>query len=221
MSKINVIIADDHPIFRIGLSDIIKKSKDLNLLAEAENGLQALEAINTYKPHVALIDIEMPILNGLEVCESVQNNNDNTTKILILTLFKEVDIYKRAMKFGASGYLLKDNAAAELISAVIKVNNGEPFLSNEIEKKLIKSRSTLIVDKSLLEHISKLTTTEKNILLLIAEHKTSKEISSLIFTSEKTVENHRYNIVKKLKLEGTKNNLLMFAIDNRSLLEGL
>ena len=100
MSKINVIIADDHPIFRIGLSDIIKKSKDLNLLAEAENGLQAIEAINTYKPQVAMIDIEMPILNGLEVCERIQKSNNNTTKILILTLFKKIDIYKQAMELG-------------------------------------------------------------------------------------------------------------------------
>ena len=108
-----------------------------------------------------------------------------------------------------------------MISALIKVNNGEPFLSDGIEKKLIKSRHNLIVDKNLLELIGKLTATEKNILLLMAQHKTSKEISSLIFVSEKTVENHNYNIVKKLKLEGTINNLLKLAIDNRSLFESL
>lgn len=221
MSKISIIIADDHPIFRLGLVNIIKKSKILNLLAETENGLQALEAIDQFNPDVALIDIEMPVLNGLEVCERLKNNGSYKTKILILTLFKEADLYNRAIELGASGYLLKDNAIEELIEAVITVHKGEFFLSEGIEKKLIKRKSNLIQNPDLNENILKLTNTEKSILLLITEHKTSKEIALLLFVSEKTIENHRYNIAKKLKLESTKNSLLIFALENKNLLENL
>lgn len=221
MPKINVIIADDHPIFRFGLANIIKSSKELNLIAEAENGAIALELILQHKPDVAVLDIEMPFLNGLQVCEEIKKIGNNTIKILFLTLFKEADLYKKAIDLGAAGYLLKDNAAEELVEAIIKVNNGEKFISNGIESKLVKRKSNILIDPKLKEAILNLTSTETNILVLIAEHKTSKEIAALLFISEKTVENHRYNISKKLALESTKNNLLVFALEHRCMLDNL
>lgn len=218
MYKINVIIADDHPIFRIGLANVINKSRTLNLIKEAENGEQALEMINQFKPDVAVLDIDMPLLNGLQVCEAVCKKKDNVTKIIILTLFKEIDLYKKAIEIGASGYLLKDNAVEELVNSIETVYKGVNYISEGLNTKLIDKKSHLINDPKLNETINKLTNTEKNILLFISEHKTTKEISKKLFVSEKTIENHRYNINKKLKLDGGQNSLLVFALENREYL---
>ena len=215
MAKITVLVADDHPIFRVGLVNVIKQNKNISLLAEAENGEQAINLIREHQPNVAVLDIEMPGLNGLQVCELILKEKINT-KVLILTLFKEIDLYKKAIEIGASGYLLKDNATGELITAIETVSRNETFYSESLKANLIARKSHLIADPLIAEIISKLTNTEKKILMIIAEQKTTKEIASKLFVSEKTVENHRYNISKKLNLEGVQNGLLKFAIENQS-----
>lgn len=215
MSKIKVIIADDHPIFRIGLANVIKASKSLILIGEAVNGKEAKELITSLKPDVAVLDIDMPYFNGLQVCEEICKKKDNATKIIILTLFKEIDLYKKALEVGAEGYLLKDNAVDELVVSIEAIFNGENYISEGLSEKLIDKKSHLISDKTLNDNIRKLTSTEKSILLLVADNKTTKEIAKKLFVSEKTIENHRYNINKKLELTGGQNSLLIFALENK------
>ena len=218
MDKIRVLIADDHPIFRVGLVNVIKQNKDIVVVAEAENGGQALELIRKHLPDVVVLDVEMPVMNGLQICETIIKEKINT-KILILTLFKEAGLYKKAMEIGASGYLLKDNAPEELITAIETLSRGEKYMSEALSKSLTDAKSHLIVDPQIAAMLDKLSNTEKKILKLIAEQKSTKEIAGKLFISEKTVENHRYNINKKLGLEGGQNNLLKFAIENKSLID--
>jgi len=215
MRKIKIIIADDHPLFRLGLVSAVKQNDNIILCAEAENGEQALDLIRQYKPDVAIVDIEMPLMNGLQVCEAVVKEN-SATKVLILTFFKEKDLFENALAIGASGYLLKDNAIDELVTAIKVVAKGEKYISPTIESSLVNAKSHLVNDPLITEMLSKLSVTEKNILLLITEEKTSKEIALELFVSEKTIENHRYNIARKLKLESGKNNLMKFALSNKS-----
>lgn len=214
MRKIKVIIADDHPLFRLGLVSAVKQNSNIILCGEAENGEQALSLIREHKPDVAVLDIEMPLMNGLQVCETVCKEKIET-KVLILTFFKEKDLFENAITIGASGYLLKDNAIAELVSAIETIAGGEKYISPTLKSSLINVKSHLVNDPVIAEMVNKLSLTEKNILLLIAEEKTTKEIASELFVSEKTIENHRYNIAKKLNLEGGKNNLLKFALSNK------
>lgn len=214
MPKIKIIIADDHPLFRLGLVSAVKQSSNIILCGEAENGEQAMNLIRTHMPDVAILDIEMPLKNGLQVCETVCAENLNT-KILILTFFKETDLYENAIAIGAWGYLLKDNAIDELVTAIETIVKGDKYTSSTLKDNLVKGKSHLMNDPVIGEMINKLSLTEKNILLLIAEEKTTKEIASELFVSEKTIENHRYNIVRKLNLESGKNNLLKFALSNK------
>lgn len=218
MLKTRIIIADDHPIFRLGLVSVVKQNKQIDLCGEADNGEKALNLIRNEKPDVAILDIEMPLMNGLQVCENVIKEKLNT-KVLILTFFKELDLYEKALAIGAWGYLLKDNAVDELVVAVETLTKGEKYISPALQGSLVKGQSPLINDPIIAEIISKLSSTEKNILLLIAEEKMTKDIALELFVSEKTIENHRYNITKKLGLEGGKNNLLKFVLANKRFLK--
>ncbi len=215
MDKINVLIADDHPIFRLGLVNVIKSAAQLNLVGEAENGTVAVDLIYRLKPDVAVLDLEMPGLNGLQVCEKICGEKTNKTKVLILTLLKEADLYLKSMEIGAFGYLLKDNAAEELAIAIEKVHNGDKYVSVGLNEKLNSKKSYLLNDQKFKEILTKLTSTEISILKLISEQKTTKEISQKLFVSEKTTENHRYNINKKLGLGSGQNSLLIFALENK------
>ncbi|MBI2268753.1 MAG: response regulator transcription factor [Bacteroidetes bacterium] len=215
MPEIKVIIADDHPLFRLGLVSAVKQSSNIILCGEAENGGEALSLIRVHEPDVAILDVEMPLMNGLQVCETVCAEKIKT-KVLILTFFKEKDLFENAMSIGAWGYLLKDNAINELVAAIEAIAKGDKYISPTLKSNLIKAKSHLVNDPVVAEMINKLSITEKNILLLIAEEKTTKEIAAELFVSEKTIENHRYNIVRKLNLESGKNNLLKFALSNKA-----
>ena len=209
--KHTAIVADDHPIFRKGLVEILSEIKHLEIVAELANGMDAYQSIIAKRPDIAILDIEMPGLTGLDVCNKVLNEK-SATKFIVLTMHRDKSFFNEAMKVGVSGYLLKDNAITELIDCVEKVLVGEKYISPGIEALLhLKENSPEIPE------LGKLTATEKVILKLIAESKTSPEIAKLLFVSPNTIDNHRSNIVKKLGLEG-KNSLLKFAIHSKSFL---
>ncbi len=202
-----IIIADDHPIFRSGIREIVKNMPFVEWKGEAVNGLEAYQLILATQPDIAILDLEMPILNGLEVCKKILSEK-HATKFIILTMHKEKHFFDDAIESGVKGYLLKDNAIEELITCVQKVGMGEKYVSPEIENYLIEGQSLSLEIKKLKEL---LTPTEKVIVKLISQGKTSPEIANNLFVSVNTVENHRYNIAKKLNLEG-KNSLLKFAL---------
>ncbi|MBA2611128.1 MAG: response regulator transcription factor [Bacteroidetes bacterium] len=214
MDKIRIIIADDHPVFRLGLVSIIKKNENIILCGEAENGEEALVLIHEHKPDVAILDIEMPLMNGLTVCEEIKKKGI-ATKLIILTFFKELELYEKAISLGVKGYLLKNNAIVEIVTAIESVYYNGEYISPVLKDKLLGTKSRLLNSPIIMEAISKLSISEKNILTLIAEERTTKEIAGELFISEKTVEKHRYNISKKLNLESGKNNLLKFALANK------
>ena len=218
MDKIKIIIADDHPLIRIGLANIINANKAYSLLGEAKNGKEALDLIYFYKPDIVILDIEMPIVNGLDVCIEIKKNK-LPTKVLFLTMLKEEELYDQAIKHGASGYLLKDHAVEELNTAIETIANGKIYISEAITSFLTNTKSHIINDAKIAEQINRLTKTEKDVLLLIAQNLSTKDIASNLFITESTIKSHRHNIIRKLGLGLDQNSLLKFALENSAYLK--
>lgn len=215
MSKeIKVVIADDHPIFRNGLRQIIDTEKSIRIIGESDNGQKALEQILELKPDIAILDIDMPKLTGLEV---LKNLKDDNTKVIFLTMYAEEDIFDEAMNLGIKGYVLKDSAVNDIIECISTVSADNYYISPSVSNFLINRRKKLNELKSNNPNFQKLTHSEKKVLKYICENKTSREIADVLFLSTRTVENHRTNICNKLNLKGS-HSLIKFAIENKALL---
>lgn len=214
INKIGIVIADDHPIFRKGLIDIIKENSQFEILSEAVDGEQALSYLQSYKPDIAILDINMPKMTGFDVVRNIKDTIANL-KIIFLTMYKEEDIFNRAMDLGVKGYVLKECASDDIIECLTTVARDQHYISPSISEYLFNRDKK---SNRLYENIglAKLSPTEITILKFISEGKTSKEISDLLFISRKTVENHRVNICSKLNLHGV-NALMKFAFENKSL----
>ncbi len=207
-SIITILLADDHPLLRSGVKNILEKKENLKVIGEANNGEEALILIESLKPQIAIIDIDMPKLGGLQVVQETRRKN-LTARIIILTMYNKENIFNRAMDLNVMGYVMKDSAATEIVDAVISVSKGNYYVSPSISGLLIsRNQFNNSEDKS---GLSLLTTTERKILKMIAENMTSKEIADELFVSTYTVETHRKNICQKLDLHGT-NALLHFVI---------
>ncbi len=211
MNKISTLIADDHPLILLGLLNLINSNSTFSPPYSASDGQTALKLIHEKKPDIAILDIEMPLLNGLEVLEQVVKSKAET-KIIFLTMYKEKELFENAILNGASGYLLKENALSELETAITTVSKGDIYIGKNIERNLTSGPSKIFADKTISDKISKLSKTEKDVLLLISQQLLSKEIADKLFVSESTIKNHRHNIIKKLDLPGDQNSLLKFAV---------
>ena len=209
---LNILIADDHPIFLKGLKEVIESDKDLTVVAEASNGKTAIDAFHHYNPDIVILDIDMPKMNGLEAAEKILEQRDNQP-IIVLTMHKDKALFIKSLEIGVLGYLLKENAVLDVIAAIYHVSEGNSYISPELSVHLLKRNKSADIKKNSIP-LESLTPSEKKILKMIAEYKTSKEIANELFISEKTVFNHRMNISKKLNLTG-KNSLLRFAIENQ------
>lgn len=204
---IKVVIADDHPIFRQGIKQALELIPNVQIVGEAGNGMEAYHYILEHIPDVVILDLEMPIINGIDLCFKIKKEMSKM-KVIIITMHKEKHYYQQALKAQADGYLLKDNAIEDLITCFKAVQNGKEYISPNLESLLFdKGVKTHADDRILL-----LTPTEKVILKLISDGKKSSEIAALLFSSPHTIENHRSNIIKKLNLDGEKNTLLKYAI---------
>jgi DNA-binding NarL/FixJ family response regulator len=212
--KTTVLIADDHPLFRKGLRDCINEKKELVLVGEAENGKAAWEMIEKLRPHVAVIDIEMPVMNGLDLIKLV-HDKQVTVSIVILTMYKDPDLFDMAMDLGAKGYVLKDSAIHDIVESIQTVSSGQYYISPMLSTYLINRDERQKEFTNKYPAIILLTATEKKIMKMIADNKTSKEIAKELFISDKTVDNHRTNIAKKLNLHGS-HQLLKFALENKA-----
>ncbi len=212
--EIRLIIADDHPIFREGLRQILEKDSRIKIVGEADNGAKAFELIQEKKPDIALLDIDMPKMTGLEVLKKVA---DMPLKIVFLTMYSEEDIFDEAMGLGIKGYVLKDSAVNDILECIFSVNEGNYFISPSMSNLLLRRRQKLAELRKATPMLDNLTPTEKKILKFISQNKTSKEIAEILFLSHRTVENHRTNISNKLNLRGS-HSLIKFAIENKSLL---
>jgi len=205
MTQNAIIIADDHPLLLKGLNDFLME-RNYNIVGSANDGREAYNLITKLKPDIAILDIQMPFLSGLEIAQQCKTNNIKT-KIVLITLHKEKDLYQQAQDLNIFGYILKEFALEEIEHCIKTVSAGNNFFSPKI-KSLIGYNAD---DKSALRE---LTPSERKILKLIANDKTSKEIASFLFISYRTVEKHRSNIINKLKLEPKTNSLLIWAKEN-------
>jgi DNA-binding NarL/FixJ family response regulator len=213
---VTILIVDDHPLLRRGLRDVIGASSRFRIVGEASDGEEALRLFVSLKPQIAIIDIDMPRLNGLETIRALRQLSFSI-KAVILTMYREEDMFNAAMDLGAKAYVLKENAANDIVAALEKVTRGEDFVSPsmlEAGKRRSDRVHALLLSKP---QIETLTPSERRILKLIGEDFTSKEIAESLHLSVRTVDNHRQNICRKLNLHGT-HSLLKFAFDNSAYL---
>jgi len=201
-----ILIADDHPFTLQGTKSFVE-SYGYKVTDTSSNGIFALNLITLHQPDIAILDINMPGLDGLDVAKKVQESKLKT-KIILLTMHKEMTIFKKANEYGIYGYILKEHAQTELEKCLIEVVKGNKYVSEFLEDDLIVDRNNTT------NELSKLTLSEKKIIELVTQQKTSKQIAELLFLSEKTVEGHRTKIIEKLGLPKEKNTLLIWAIQN-------
>lgn len=212
--NLSIFIADDHPIFRKGLCEVIEEEPHLQLIDQASTGTEALQLISGKQPDIAILDVNMPGMTGLEVARQLVADGC-PSRIILLTMHEDEDLFNEAIDIGVLAYVLKENAIEDLVNAIRSVSRGRTFISPSVSDYLLRRgqrKQELKAEKSGLD---KLTPSEKRILKLIAEDTTSKEIADKLGISVRTVETHRQNISSKLDLSGT-HSLLKFAFHNRS-----
>lgn len=209
MKKIRVLIADDHSMVREGLKQLIELEDDIEVIEQAGDGRDAIEKIINTQPDVVLLDINMPIMNGLEVIQELRNRKINVN-ILILTIHNEIEYLYKAVEIGVNGYVLKDSESDVLIKAIRSIYNGESYIQPNMASLLFKK-----INGELDSHIkhSKLTKREIEVLKLITQGLLNKEIADTLCISEKTVKNHVSNIFKKIEVSD-RTQAAVYAIKN-------
>ena len=213
-TEIRILMADDHPVYRDGLRQIIRTEAALKIVQETGNGAEALRLARELKPDVAILDMDMPGLNGLDVARSRQSER-LPFEIIFLTMYREEDMFNAAMDLGAKGYVLKESAAADILQAIHAVARGQHYISPSISGLLLNRSARGNELRRAQPGLDLLTPAERRILKLIASDKTSKEIAEQLGVSPRTIENHRTNMSAKLGLQGS-HSLLKFAFENRS-----
>jgi DNA-binding NarL/FixJ family response regulator len=201
----SIIIADDHPLILKGLNDFLLEKK-YNILASAVDGKEAFHLIETLKPDIAILDIQMPFLTGLEIAKKCQELL-YATKIILITFEKDEAIYNEAKSYKIYGYVLKEFALIEIENCIASVMNNKPYFSPELIEHLEIDEAP--------EELDLLTPTEKEILKLIAQNHTGIQIGNVLCISARTVEKHKSNIIKKFNLSQKQNSLLIWAKENQ------
>jgi two-component system nitrate/nitrite response regulator NarL len=203
---IKILIADDHRVFIDGMKALLREIEGLTVIGEAMNGQQLIEEVEIHQPDVILTDIQMPVLDGIEATREIHKRFPDV-KIIALTMLNESMFIKRMLDAGASGYVIKTIDKDELVNVIRKVASGEKHFSAEVTAQLMNNYSST-------DPLSVLTKREKEILGLIAQGLTDKEIADKVFLSHLTITTHRKNILSKLNLKN-KVELTRFAIDNK------
>lgn len=210
---VRIVVADDHPIFRKGLREIIDEDPGLEVVAECSDGTAALAAILDSAPDVAVLDLDMPGRDGLAVVRGLLEAG-RSVPVILLTMHGREDLLRAAMDAGVLGYVVKDAAVTDILQAIRAVLAGQPYISSTLSAALLAGRPApapghLVTDDAALQ-LDRLTPAERRVLRLIAEFKTSKEIADELGVHYRTIENHRTNISQKLGLTGS-HSLTRFA----------
>ena len=208
--KTRVLIADDHPIFRSGLRQVIETDGSMTVIAEADDGASALDLIREHRPDVVVLDINMPGLSGFNVVSSMRDEH-LSGEVVLLTMHNEEAMFTRAVNLGVRGYVLKDSASNDIVNCLKAVRKGQSYTSAELTKYLFKRASG---QSTAVEGLDSLTPTERRVLALIAEYLTSREIAEKLGVSVRTVENHRNNICAKVGVHGS-HALMKFALQHQ------
>jgi DNA-binding NarL/FixJ family response regulator len=209
--EVRIVLADDHPVVRKGLKLSTEEDVKLKVVAEAGDGEAALTLIKQLKPHLAVVDIDMPKLGGIGVAKEV-GRLGLATKIIFLSFHRDEDFFRTAIEMGGKGYLLKDSATEEIVTAIHTVIAGQVYMSSAIALQLLQGSKA--ANKTQNSLVGDLTPSERRILSLIADGLSSKEIGAELSIHYRTVENHRTNICRKLGIEGA-NALLRFAVQHK------
>lgn len=211
-----LLLADDHPIFRKGLCALIEDQFPDFSVDEVENGEEAINKLKVGDYDFAIIDIDMPIRSGIDVLQSVKDQT--ATGFIVLTMHNNEMFFNEAFDLGARGFLLKEDSGTEMVQCINTLAKGEVFVSKKLET-FLHNRENFTSEKSQLKKaISSLSNAEYNTLKLVALNKTSKEIAELLFVTEKSVENYRSRICKKLDLSGGSNTLYKWSIKHKELI---
>jgi two-component system, NarL family, response regulator NreC len=210
MKKIRVLLADDHTLMRRGLRLIVEQQPDLVVVGEAKDGRQAVALSASLKPDAAVLDIGMPNLNGIEAAKQITSGKSGAA-IIILSMHADESYILRALKAGARGYLLKDSAESDLVRAIRSVAEGKSFFSPAVSKVLLEDYMKKLQRAGSEDSYDLLTPREREILQLIAEGKSNKDVANLLNLSVYTVETHRANLMEKLKLKSVP-ELTLYAV---------
>jgi two-component system response regulator NreC len=210
MKKIRTLLADDHTLIRRGLRLLVEQQPDLVVVGEAEDGRQAVSLTMSLKPNVAVLDIGMPNLNGIEAAKQI-TEGESGTAVVILSMYSDETYILRALKAGARGYLLKDSAESDLVRAIHSVAEGKSFFSPTVSKVLLEDYMRKLQRNGGESSYDLLTPREREVLQLIAEGKSNKEVADMLSLSVYTVETHRGNLMEKLGLKGIP-ELILYAV---------
>ena len=213
MPKIRCLLVDDHTLFRQGVRRLLESESDFEIVGESPDAGDALEKARDLRPDVVLMDIGMPGLSSFEATRQIKKNRPET-KVLYLTMYEDEDYLLQCLEVGAAGYVLKDTPAPQLVSAVRDVYRGGKYLSSQVLGKLVEDFRARVRDTRMQPRMSTLTPREREILKLLAEGNSVKEIAVLLGLSVKTVEAHKFNLMRKLDIQN-KAQLVTYAIPKK------
>lgn len=208
--KIRVLIADDHGVVRKGLRLLLEQYREIQVVGEAANGRDVVRLASELIPDVVLMDVAMPLLNGIDAAEQIRRA-DSRVGVVILTMHADEGYLLRALSVGVKGYLLKESAEQDLLRAVQTVAQGKPFFSPAITATLLEDYMRVLKQEGLSDSFELLTNREKEILQLLAEGKSNKDVANLLDVGLSTVESHRTNLMQKLNLHNTA-EIVLYAV---------
>ena len=207
---VRILIADDHGIVRTGLKLLLDRATGMEVVGEAADGREAVRLARELKPDIAILDIGMPLLNGLDAAAQILRENDRTG-IIILSMHTDESYILRALDAGAKGYLLKDHADEDLERAIQSVAAGKPYFSPSIAQALLEDYVNLMRERRVQDSYDLLTEREREVLQLLAGGKSNKEVASVLNISPYTIETHRNNLMQKLNLHNTA-EIVLYAV---------
>jgi DNA-binding NarL/FixJ family response regulator len=210
MGQLRILLADDHTVVRQGLRKVLEERPDWVVVAEAGNGRDAVKNAEELKPDIAIVDVAMPLLNGIETTRQIVKRAP-ATRVLVLTMHADEAYVNQILKAGASGYLLKDSADVDLIEAVSAVSQGKSFFSPAVARLMLDDYVRQLSDKGVSDRYETLSEREREIFQLIAEGKANKEIAHILSISPSTVETHRARIMEKLDLHSAA-EIVLYAV---------
>jgi RNA polymerase sigma factor (sigma-70 family) len=208
--NIRVLLADDHGVVRKGLRFLLERQPDMEIVGEAADGREAVRLAEASNPDIVIMDIAMPLLNGIEATAQIVKRNP-AIAVIILSVHSDEDYLLSSLNAGAKGYLLKDSAEEDLVRAIQAVRKGTPFFSPEIAKTMLEDYMRFLQQRNLQDSYDLLTEREKEVLQLLAEGKSNKEVASILDVSVYTVDSHRTHLMQKLNLHNTA-EIVLYAV---------
>ncbi len=210
MSALRIVLADDHTIMRNGLRLVLERQADFSVVGEASNGREAIDVVDRLNPEIVVMDIAMPLLNGIEAAKRITADHPRTA-VLILSMHSDEAYILKALKAGARGYLLKDSAEADLIQAIRAVCTGKAFFSPAVSQVFLDDYLRQVRQRGLDDPYDLLTARERELLQLVAELKSTKDIATLLGVSPHTIDTHRGNLMQKLNVHSIP-ELILYAV---------